>query len=335
MVGINTASLFSALPTDDNGGVTGIDLTGLQSGSTNSGVSAVSALTLYQKYEKNGADLYKKFVESPKLKSEIESFKSALSSVNSVEDFFRNQKVYKFVTTSLGVPSADTQPGLVKRALTSFAIDTATYKKLQSQGLLDSSGRPPTKDAQDSLIAQGYLDPKNPYRVGAANQLKSPSYAYAAGVLQFAQKGVANLKDPTVINKIVEQYKQVSFEDDINTKNSTVQLARYFVKTIPTILENASTSKNVNKAVIDGLLGDKNLRNFVQTAFSIPEQIAVQSLTAQEKVFGNKIDANRLKDPIYIQKIVRTFLTQADALNSGINLNGGGGSASVAVGLFR
>ncbi|MDI9407752.1 MAG: DUF1217 domain-containing protein [Candidatus Pacebacteria bacterium] len=328
MVGINSAGLFSPLSSADAGGVTPLDLSAL-SASPAAGTSSLSASVLYQKYEKQGDQLYAKFVDSPKLKNEIAQFKNALSSVNSVDGFFQNPKVYKFVTTALGIPDANTQGGLVKRALNSFAIDPDTYKSLKSQGLLDANGRPPNQEAQKTLIAKGYLDPQNPYRVGVANQLGAV-YAKAAGLLQFSSKGVANLKDPAVIANLVQQYQQVSFEADINNQNSTVQLARYFVKTIPTILDSASTSKNVNKAVIDGILADKNLRNFVQTAFNIPKQIAVQSLTAQEKVFGNKIDVNKLTDPVYIQKVVKTFLTQADAQNSGISLSGSSKAATAA-----
>ena len=229
----------------------------------------------------------------------------------------------------MGIPNAETQAGLVKRALTSYAIDPAQYKQLQNQGLLDSNGRPTSSDAQALLLKQGLLDPKNSYRVGTANQLSNPVYANAANLLQLAQKGIANLKNKTVVDKIITQYQQVSFEADINTKNSTVELARYFVKTIPTIISNAQGSRNVDKAVIDGLLADKNVRNFVQIAFNIPPQIAVQSLVAQEKVFANKVDVSRLRDPTYIDRLVKTFLSQADFINSGGKQGGTAGSNSV------
>ncbi|MCX8501342.1 MAG: DUF1217 domain-containing protein, partial [Alphaproteobacteria bacterium] len=190
-------------------------------------------------------------------------------------------------------------------------------------------GRPTSTDAQKFLISKGFLDPQSSYRVGTANQLSNPVYANAAGLLQLAQKGIANLKDKTVIDKIVSQFQQVSFEADINTKNSTVQLARYFVKTIPAIVDAAQSSKNVEKAVIDGLLADKNVRNFVQIAFNIPPQIAIQSLSAQEKVFGNRVEVSRLRDPAYISRLVKTFLTQADFINSGGTPGGTAGSNSV------
>ena len=323
-----SASLFNSQSSAvDSNGLINLNLTGTLGGAP--GASPLSASALYQQYEKNNAALYEKFINSPKLKAEIEQFKSSLNNIKTVDEVFQNPRIYKFLTTALGIPNADRQVGLVKRALTSYAIDPAQYKELQNQGYLDSNGRPTSTDAQKFLISKGFLDPQSSYRVGTANQLSNPVYANAAQLLQLAQKGVATIKSKAVIDKIVAQYQQVSYEADINTKNSTVQLARYFVKTIPTILSSAQGSKNVEKAVIDGLLADKNVRNFIQIAFNIPQQIAVQPLNAQEKVFGNKVDVARLRDPAYINRLVKTFLTQADYINSG-GTPGASGKANTA-----
>jgi hypothetical protein len=64
------------------------------------------------------------------------------------------------------------------------------------------------------------------------------------------------------------------------------------------------------------ILGSALAREVVTTALSIPKQIALQSLLAQEKAISGRIDPKKLKDPEFADKIAQRYL---------INLNGGTG----------
>ena len=93
MSGINSlsSSLFTAQSAGSgSNGITNVDLSATLSGSQ--GSSPVSATALYQQYEKNGTAIYQKFINSPKLKAEIEQFKASLSGIKTVDEVFQNPR---------------------------------------------------------------------------------------------------------------------------------------------------------------------------------------------------------------------------------------------------
>ena len=300
------------------------------------GVSPLSATQLYNYYDKNGAAMLEKNNNSRQVKEAIDYFTTKIQKVKSVDEIFKDPKLYNFVTTAVGLEStANSQKGLIKRALTGFVIPPDQVQTLKNNGLLTSKGTPVDSAAQQTLVAQGFLDPANPTRIGVANQLSDPIYANAAAILNFANSGVLTIQSQETMNTLIRQFKSVSFENAVNKQSSAVAEARYALAKLPAIGEKAnagkaSTSETVIKAPTEpnqtitggngvdkaspiyNLLSDSTLRDFVSTAFNIPRQVAVQSVQSQAAIFSSKVDVKQLDNPNYVNKLIKTYLTQTD-----------------------
>ena len=299
----------------------GIDLSVLAL--RNSKASALNATQLYESYDKKGAALLEKNNNSRAVKESIDYFTNRIKKVKTVDEIFKDRKLYEFITTAVGLgQTATEQPGLVKRALTGFVIPPDQVRGLQAKGLLTSSGRPVDKEAQKFLVEKGFLDPANPTRIGVANQLSDPSYANAAAILNFANTGVETVKLPSTINTLIRQYKSIKFEDTIYAQNPDVVEARYALAKLPGLVNDKNTVRLSGKDNVYKLLSDPTLRDFISTAFNIPKQIASQSTISQANIFATKVDMSRLDDPTYVNKLIKTYLTQVDS-------NTGTASASV------
>ncbi|MCX8507186.1 MAG: DUF1217 domain-containing protein [Alphaproteobacteria bacterium] len=317
-------------------GSSAIDLSALSllNGGGN-GVSPLSATQLYNYYDKNGAAMLDKSNNSRQVKDAIDYFTTRIKNVKSVAEIFKDPKLYSFVTTAVGLSStANSQQGLIKRALTGFVIPPDQVQTLKDNGLLTSSGRPVDSAAQATLVAQGFLDPANPTRIGVANQLSDPTYANAAAILNFANTGVKTIQSQETINTLVRQFKSVSFEDSINRQSSAVAEARYALAKLPAIGEKANPVKAESEGAIKSptepnqtiagrsgidrknpiynLLSDSTLRDFVSTAFNIPPQVVSQSIQGQAAIFASKVNVKQLNDPNYVNKLIKTYLTQID-----------------------
>lgn len=318
------------------------------------GASPLPATVLYKYYDKNGADLLQKSNDSKQVKTAVEYFTTQIKKVTSVDQVFKDPKLYSFVTTAVGLgATADTQRGLIKRALTGYVIPPSQVQQLKTNGLLNANGRPVDSAAQAKLVAEGFLDPANPTRVGVANQLSDPTYANAAATLNFANTGLKTIKSQSVINQLVRQFQSVTFENSINTKSATVAEARYALAKLPGLAVSASAkasdgnpppitnpadvangatafgSSAVAKANY-GLLSDATLRDFVSTAFNIPKQVVNQSIQSQANLFGRKVDVTQLNNPTYVNKLISTYLAQSDSNFSNAKVSSG----QVALNLF-
>jgi hypothetical protein len=66
------------------------------------------------------------------------------------------------------------------------------------------------------------------------------------------------------------------------------------------------------------ILGSALGREVVTTALGLPKQIALQSLEAQEKAITQRLDAKKLKDPEFVDKLVQRYLIQLNGGMGGI-----------------
>jgi hypothetical protein len=66
------------------------------------------------------------------------------------------------------------------------------------------------------------------------------------------------------------------------------------------------------------ILGSALGREVVTTALGLPKQIALQSLEAQEKAITQRMDAKKLKQPAFVDKLVQRYLIQLNGGMSGI-----------------
>ena len=66
------------------------------------------------------------------------------------------------------------------------------------------------------------------------------------------------------------------------------------------------------------ILGSALGREVVTTALGLPKQIALQSLQAQEKAIIQRLDAKKLKEPEFVDKLVQRYLIQLNGGSSGL-----------------
>ena len=68
----------------------------------------------------------------------------------------------------------------------------------------------------------------------------------------------------------------------------------------------ASTITNV-----DQVLGDPTFRAVITTALGVPEQIAYQTITAQEQAISTRIDLTKFKSPTFVTQFTQRYLIAA------------------------
>lgn len=68
------------------------------------------------------------------------------------------------------------------------------------------------------------------------------------------------------------------------------------------------------------ILGSALGREVVTTALGLPKQIALQSLEAQEKAISQRLDAKKLKEPEFVDKLVQRYLVQLNGGASGLTV---------------
>lgn len=68
------------------------------------------------------------------------------------------------------------------------------------------------------------------------------------------------------------------------------------------------------------ILGSALGREVVTTALGLPRQIALQSLEAQTKAISERLDAKKLKDPEFVDKLVQRYLIQLNGGSSGLTV---------------
>jgi len=129
-----------------------------------------------------------------------------------------------------------------------------------------------------------------------ASKLGDTRWLDMAKTYDFANKGLTVLKQQSAIKTITSGYAEVQWRQSLEQTTPGLSAA----------LEFRSRAGAVKK--VDDILGDSNLRKVVTTALGLPQQIAFQSLEAQEKAITNRLDITKLKDPKFVEQFARRFL---------------------------
>ena len=137
-------------------------------------------------------------------------------------------------------------------------------------------------------------DPKS-----LANVLSNKAWKSAAATYDFASKGLAVLKDPKVLDTVANAYAEISWRKSLDTATPGLSDALTF-------RETATKVKNA-----DDILGDPVLRRVVTTTLGIPQEIAYQSLDAQEKAINSKVDVKQFKNKDFVEAFAKRYLVAA------------------------
>ena len=215
----------------------------------------------------------------PTTARDIAAFKAAVASAKTPADLLKNPRALTVLLTANGLG------------------DQASYTALATKALLSN-----TKDP-----------------TSLANTLTDTRWQTIAKTYDFANKGLAVLKSPSVLKSITNGYAQVQWQTSLDQTTPGLSIALDF-------RSRASTIKSV-----DQILGDSNLRTAVTTALGIPQQIAFQPLEAQERAISSQIDISKFKNPAFVEQFTQRYLIAAGQAASGGSSPGGSGSSLLSV----
>lgn len=155
-------------------------------------MSLLSGIAAFRLADQNGATGLQRYRERPDVQQEINRFKQSLKDVKTVDDFYKNDRVYRFVLESGNLGSDIPYRGKVQR-----------------------------------ILGQSHLDEES-----LMFKLTDTRFAKLAEKLQFAEKGVDRLKLGFVTDQIVDDFVKARFEQSLGQQNPGVPLARYFRENI-------------------------------------------------------------------------------------------------------
>ncbi len=136
-----------------------------------------------------------------------------------------------------------------------------------------------------------------------ANTLTDTRWQSLAQTYNFAANGLKALQNPATIAAVTNGYAQITWENSQDSVTPGLSNALAFIQQASTITS------------VDQLLSNPVVRDVVTTAYNIPEQIAFQSINAQEQAITNKLNISQLQDPKFVQTLAQQYLIENN-LNS-------------------
>lgn len=207
----------------------------------------------------------------PEVKRDIAQFMQALAKAKTPADLLNNPAAMKVLLTANGLGDRASAPALAKQALLS--------------------------------------DPAKPGAL--VNRLSDTRWKSVNKTYAFATKGLAILRDPTVMAAITNGYAEVLWRKNLDRTTPGLSNALDFLK-------RASTISSATQ-----VLGDPTFRAVITTALGVPKQIAFQTLNAQETAITTRIDLTKFKDPTFVHSFTQRYLV-AEALAASQNATNGG-----------
>ncbi|WP_119680546.1 DUF1217 domain-containing protein [Indioceanicola profundi] len=151
-------------------------------------MTVLTGIAAFKLADQAGTTGLQRFRDRADIKQEVERFKGALKNVKTLDDFYQNDRVYRFVLESGNLASDIPYRGKVRR-----------------------------------ILDQNSFDPE-----ALMHKLTDDRFARLAGKLQFHSRGVDRLKLSFVTDEIVNDFVKVRYEQSLGDQNPGVPLARYF-----------------------------------------------------------------------------------------------------------
>ena len=136
-----------------------------------------------------------------------------------------------------------------------------------------------------------------------ANKLTDPRYLALAEDFDFKRYESATTSFDRTQSGVIEKFFAQSIENEAGNQNSGARLAIYFQRKMEDITDTYS------------ILGDPALLKFVQTAFSLPNEMGFATIEKQAEMIDKRLDLDDLKDPKFVEKLVTQFLVTWDISN--------------------
>ncbi len=244
-----------------SGAIRGLDLSVLYSGTASSIAANGNPIQALAQAEQNQTKKIAAEAHKPDVQRDLAAFRKAVAGAKDVKSLLANPAVQKVLLTANGL------------------ADQIGFTALATKALLSKTS-----------------DPKS-----LAKHLPNPAWKAAAATYDFANKGLAVLRDPNVLNTITGAYAEISWRKSLDATTPGLSDALTF----------RDKAASVKKA--DDILGDPVLRRVVTTTLGIPLQIAFQTLNAQESAITSKLDIKQLKDKKFVETFARRYLVAAAA----------------------
>jgi hypothetical protein len=223
---------------------------------------------------------------------------SGLSPVAALQSAQKNE--------ATGVAATEKQASVVT-AMAAFtkAVDSATSVKqaldnpavlnvlLTANGMSDQIG--------NTALAVNVLTSNLSDSSSLANVLSDTRWKSLAQTYDLNTNGLTALQSTSVQSAITKGYAQMTWENAQDAQTPGISNALAFI-------QQAGSITNV-----DQILGNQTLLKVVETTLSIPQQIAFQSLNAQEKAISTKLDVSTFSDPANVQKFAEQYLIMNNA----------------------
>jgi len=205
---------------------------------SSSSAPTISALAGYQPYVANENQKIATYSQQTSVQQAVSYYEANIGNIKSVQQLVQDPKLFNFVLTAFGLQSESNAPALIQQVIES---DTTQ-------------------------------------RTSLANTLLDPRYAQMAKEFDYAQAGLANFADPSVITDVVNRYLTNAYEYSLDNVNPALQNAAYFLRNIGSITSAYS------------ILGDPVLRDVFETTTGLPAQIANQPVQDEARLVNSKVN---------------------------------------------
>lgn len=175
----------------------------------------VSTLDSYRSVTNNLTRSLKTTSQQPQVKKQTENYLAEIGKIKTIDDFIKNDKVYRYAMQAFGLDDMIYAKAMVKKVLT--------------EGI----------DSSSSL----------------ANRLNNPRLRELATVLNFKRYGGTATSSPDAKQGVVDRFVRLTLENDSGQQNEGVKLALYFARKAPkltspmSILADRSLLKVVQTAL--------------------------------------------------------------------------------------
>lgn len=204
----------------------------------------------------------------------------------------------KDVATQAAQPDTARDIAAFKAAVAAAKTPADLLKNPQALKVLLTANGLGDQTAYTALASKALLsnttDPKS-----LANTLTDTRWKTVASTFDFANKGLSVIKNASTLNSIANGYATIQWQTSLDQSTPGLSIALDFRSRASTITS------------VDQILGDSNLRTAVTTALGIPQQIAFQSLEAQEKAISSRLDITKFKQPAFVEQFTQRYLVAA------------------------
>ena len=202
-------------------------------------------------------------LQRPEVQRSIAYFKDNIGKVTNTEDFLKDDKLYRFVMEAFDLGSQFYARGLIRKVLNGGVSDPAS----------------------------------------TANRMSNTKFREMAAALSFAETGGQTLKEPSIVQAILDRYVAVKMEVDSEEKNPAVRFGLYFQRRAPSVTNWYQ------------VMADRALQKVVYTTLGLPEETARLDVDKQKILLEKRMDIKDLQDPAKVRKMLDRFGAMYDMQN--------------------